>query len=154
MLCFFNYSLKQALIITLLVISINSQFSPLLQKFWENVFLNGFSENTSKIELSFEFTRISTFCSISILVGLSSVIGQIGYLTCLGSIVWFNIGFFLNYYLSALILRDLEQTVRLFDDFNGSRIFMFASGFGLGLMIATYKYNTVMKVKDQYYISQ
>ena len=154
MLCFFNYSLKQALIITLLVMSINTQFSPLIQKFWSNVFLDGFSENTAKIELSFKFARISIFCSISLLIGLSGKIGQIGFLTSIVSVIWFNIGFYLNYYLNELILNNLTQFVQLFDDFNGSRIFLFGSAFGFGLMIASYKNIPVLKVKDQWYLSQ
>lgn len=49
LLCYFNIALKQALVITLFVISLNTQISPLLQKFWANVFIDNFKTDGTDV---------------------------------------------------------------------------------------------------------
>lgn len=165
LLVYFRFGIKQTLVIALIVCSINAQLGPLMQQFWYNVFVNGFysnygidSTNAFKLvrdtatndvkNITLGFVRISTYCSISLLVALSSVIGKIGMVNTLISTILFNIGFNLNYYLNFMIYyRPGTSTVTsyIMDDFQGSRVFMFGAGFGLALLILYNKFNPVLR---------
>ncbi len=165
LLVYFKHSIRQTLVIALLVCSINAQLGPLLQQFWYNVFINGFystygipTNTTFKLisdtatndvkNFTLGFVRISTYCSISLLVALSGVIGKIGLVNTLLSTFLFNIGFNLNYYLNyAICYKNGSGTTisYIMDDFQGSRVFMFGAGFGLALLILYNKFNPVSR---------
>lgn len=171
LLVYFKHSVKQTLVIALLVCSVNAQLGPLLQQFWYNVFINGFNTTygipnnpTFKLisdtatndvkNITLGFVRISTYCSISLLVALSGVIGKIGLVNTLLSTFIFNIGFNLNYYLNYSIYYNTGVstfTSFIMDDFQGSRVFMFGAGFGLALLILYNKFNPIHKPEKQEY---
>lgn len=162
LLVYFKYTIKQTLIIALLVCSVNAQLGPLIQQFWYNVFINGFyashgiptAADTSYLlirdtpiqninSVTLGFVRISTYTSISLLVGLSSVIGKIGLLNTFIASILFNIGWNLSYYLNYMIYFQQtanSYTFMIMDDFQGSRVFMFGAGFGLALLLIYNKY--------------
>lgn len=171
LLVYFKHSIRQTLVIALLVCSINAQLGPLLQQFWYNVFINGFystygipTNTTFKLisdtatndvkNFTLGFVRISTYCSISLLVALSGVIGKIGLVNTLLSTFLFNIGFNLNYYLNyAICYKNGSGTTisYIMDDFQGSRVFMFGAGFGLALLILYNKFNPVSRPEKPEY---
>lgn len=171
LLVYFKNSIKQTLVIALLVCAINAQLGPLLQQFWYDVFINGFKktygiptnstfkliQDTATIDVrnfTLGFVRISTFCSISLLVALSGVTGKIGLVNTLLSTFVFNIGFNLNYYLNYSIYYHTGPssfTSFIMDDFQGSRVFMFGAGFGLALLILYNKFNPVHRVERVVY---
>lgn len=93
------------------------------------------------------FVRISTFCSISLLVALTGIIGRIGLINTIITTIIFNIGFNLNYYLNYLIYFRGQAKTQLFimDDFQGSRVLMFGAGFGLVLMLLYHKFIPILK---------
>lgn len=121
LLIYFRFAIKQTIIVALIVCAVNCQMGPLLQQFWYNVFVQGFYKSLSYTAATFPykmivdsglqdvknitlgFVRISTYCSISLLVALSGVIGKIGMVNTLLAAITFNIGFNLNYYLNFLI---------------------------------------------------
>ena len=112
----FKFGIQQTLMIAMLVCFVNVLMGPMLQQFWYNVFTRGFvsnkviisslsrhitfseSENINNVTL--DFVRVSTFCSISLLVSLTSVIGRIGLINTLITTIIFNIGWNLSYYLN------------------------------------------------------
>lgn len=162
LLVYFKYTIKQTLIVALVVCSVNAQLGPLIQQFWYNVFINGFYashgiptakdtpyalitdtpvQNINSVTLG--FVRISTYTSISLLVALSSVIGKIGLLNTFIASILFNIGWNLNYYLNYMIYFQQAQNTYTFwimDDFQGSRVFMFGAGFGLAMLLIYNRY--------------
>lgn len=165
LLVYFKFAIQQTIVIGLLVCFVNLLMGPMLQQFWYNVFTFGFdsqyqqpnphtdrglplnfdsaSEHINNVTLG--FSRISTFCSISLLVALTSVIGRIGILNTFITTVIFNIGFNLSYYLNFNIYYRSSPAGQLFimDDLQGSRVFAFGAGFGLALVIF---YNRFVKV--------
>lgn len=172
LLVYFKYTIKQTLIIALVVCSVNVQLGPLIQQFWYNVFINGFyasygvptasetpylmirdtpTQNINSITLG--FVRISTYTSISLLVGLSSVIGKIGLFSTFIASILFNIGWNLSYYLNYMIYFQQtanSYTFQIMDDFQGSRVFMFGAGFGLALLLIYNKYAPARVPAAQY----
>lgn len=165
LLVYFRFGVKQVLIIALIVCSVNAQLGPLIQQFWYNVFVNGFYSNygidtanafklvgdtaTKDVKnVTLGFVRISTYCSISLLVALSGVIGRIGMVNTLITTFVFNIGFNLNYYLNFNIYYKAGTstvTSYIMDDFQGSRVLMFGAGFGLALLILYNRFNPVLR---------
>lgn len=153
----YRFSIKQTIIVALVVCAVNVQMGPLVQQFWYNVFIAGFNKgftSTTAFTLTLDtatvdvknitlgFVRISTFTSISLLVALSGVIGRIGAVNTLIASIIFNVGFNLNYYLNYLIYYSAgtsSKTFYIMDDFRGSRVFMFGAGFGLALLIVYLK---------------
>jgi hypothetical protein len=104
LLVYFKYTIKQTLIIALIICGVNVQMGPLMQQFWTNVFLSNFDNKSyNSVSINLAFVRISTYCSISLLVALSGVIGRIGVFNTLLTSIIFNLGFNLNYYLNYLI---------------------------------------------------
>lgn len=155
----YRFSIKQTIIIALVVCAVNVQMGPLVQQFWYNVFIAGFNKgfiansnttfyltlDTATVDvknITLGFVRISTFTSISLLVALSGVVGRIGPVNTLITSILFNVGFNLNYYLNYLIYYSNgtnSKTYYIMDDFQGSRVFMFGAGFGLALLIVYLK---------------
>lgn len=155
----YRFSIKQTIIVALVVCAVNVQIGPLMQQFWYNVFIAGFNKgfipssnttfyltlDTATVDvknITLGFVRISTFASISLLVALSGVIGRIGAVNTLITSILFNVGFNLNYYLNYLIYYSggtNSKTYYIMDDFQGSRVFMFGAGFGLALLIVYLK---------------
>lgn len=174
LLVYFRFGVKQVLIIALIVCSINAQLGPLIQQFWYNVFVNGFYSNygidtanafklvgdtaTKDVKnVTLGFVRISTYCSISLLVALSGVIGRIGMVNTLITTFVFNIGFNLNYYLNFNIYYKAGTstvTSYIMDDFQGSRVLMFGAGFGLALLILYNKFNPVLRNERAQYTDE
>ncbi len=155
----------QTIIISLIVCSINAQLGPLMEQFWFNVFIKGFPQTTQILDatssyklmtdtatnniynFTLGFVRISTFCSISLLVALTSVIGKIGIANTIITTIIFDIGFNLNYYLNYLIFLRGHPTGQLFimDDFQGSRVFTFGAGFGIALLLLYHRLNPIQR---------
>lgn len=135
---------------------------PMLQQFWYNVFVKGFFKSDNDQNANFplnldaatehinnitlNFARISTYCSISLLVALTSVIGKIGLINTVITTIVFNIGFNLSYYLNFNIFNKSSPNYQYFimDDLQGSRVFAFGSGFGLALLLF---YNRFVKIE-------
>jgi hypothetical protein len=148
----------QIFVISIVVCAISVQLGPLFQQFWFNVFVSGFPEVTSTLSpkllmydstgifikhISLIFVRISSYCSISLLVALTGVIGKIGLLNTIITTIIFNVGFHLSYYLNYMIYYN--NSVDIMDDFQGSRVFMFGAGFGLALMLIYNRLSTIEK---------
>lgn len=152
LLVYYRLSVKQCLFIALVVSFVNIQMGPMLQQFWFNVFVKGFQTTTlpsvpnalllqdSALErinnMSLGFVRISTFCSISLLVALTGVIGKIGLFNVFITTIIFNVGFNLSYYLNFMIfMLNGASSFLINDDYQGSRVFMFGAGFGIALFL-------------------
>lgn len=163
-----RFGIKQTLVIALIVCSVNAQLGPLMQQFWYNVFIKGFetatvdptgqyklindTASTEVRNITLGFVRISTFCSISLLVALTGVIGKIGVVTTFLTTIIFDIGWNLNYYLNFLIyFRRQTMALAIMDDFQGSRVFMFGAGFGLALMLVYKKAQPIIRVAGAQY---
>lgn len=169
LLVYWRFGVKQTLVIAIVVCSINAQLGPLMQQFWYNVFVQGFYASTAPEtngtfylvkdtaikdvqNITLGFVRISTYCSISLLVALTAIIGKIGIVTTFLTTIIFNIGWNLNYYLNFLIyLRGSNTVYNIMDDFQGSRVFMFGAGFGLALMLIYMRSQPVVRSPSAQY---
>ena len=61
LLVYFKYTIKQTLIIALIVCGVNVQMGPLMQQFWTNVFINNFDNRShNSLSINLAFVRIST----------------------------------------------------------------------------------------------
>ena len=94
--------------------------------------------------ISLSFMTISSFCTIALLLGLSPVMGRIGIFNLLATTFIFCCGFNLNYYLNFRILQNFDN-FSVYDDMHGSRLFCFAAGFGLALIIMYRAINPISK---------
>lgn len=169
LLVYWRFGVQQTLVIGIVVCSVNAQLGPLMQQFWYNVFVQGFyagqavdtpitfylMKDTAVKDvhnITLGFVRISTYCSISLLVALTAVIGKIGIVTTFLTTIIFNIGFNLNYYLNFLIyLRGSSSVYTIMDDFQGSRVFMFGAGFGLALMLIYMRSQPIVRTPTAQY---
>ena len=94
--------------------------------------------------ITLSFMTISAFCTISLLLALSPVMGRIGVFNLFVTTFIFCFGFNLNYYLNLKILYYYKN-YSVFDDMHGSRIFCFAAGFGLALIFLYRGINPISK---------
>ena len=157
-----RHSVRQMLFSTIFVASINMQLGPLLQKFWYDVFIHGFhwknddlrsstfiaESGGSQIDMNLGFLRVSTLCTIGLLAALSGVTGRMGVISLFISTTIFNFGFNLSYYLNCMIAHKYPGDL-IFDDFNGSRVFSFAAGFGLALTSIYHCAKPVLREQNQ-----
>ena len=110
--------------IALFVVSFNFIFSPFIQKFWFEVFFGfrGSSTDTSMVRTfwertiitsrvtpSFETIRLSNLVSTSYLVAMLAVIGRIRIQSVFSSLILFNVLFYLNFYLNALLCFSITD---------------------------------------------
>lgn len=165
----FKLGIQQTLIIALLVCFVNLLMGPMVQQFWYNVFTRGFqtSPNDQTLNLNRDsateginnvtlgFARISTYCSISVLVALTAVIGRIGLINTFIATVIFNIGWNLSYYLNFHIFFRADITERIImDDLNGSRVFAFGAGFAITLFLLYQRFAPVRRNANINYTDQ
>ena len=96
--------------------------------------------------------RISAFCSISVFVSLTAVIGRIGLINTLITTIVFNVGWNLSYYLNYnIFIKNERNYFVIFDDLQGSRVFGFGAGFGVALIIMYSRFAPLKKERNSQY---
>jgi hypothetical protein len=137
--------------VSFFVVGLTTIFSPVLQKFWADVFHFSFSQNEQvrvigtdssrdylhylsgdTVLISFYAMRVSLLNAISQLVTFYAIyqkvhVGQIFILSVIFQIFW-N----LNFALNILVARNQPESLdRFFDDYLINQVFLFGSVFGL-----------------------
>ena len=165
LLSFLKYGTWSGMAIALMVIAINIQLGLMMQKFWYNVFINGFgsienraasvaaintgfSNSTLSAQTDFHIhnqfieimpsvstIRLTLANTIGCLVAFTGVIGRVGLFESFWITIIFNIGFNLCYYVNVHLNFTRSVNPIAFDDFGTNHIYVYASFFALILMI-------------------
>lgn len=122
------------------VVSITVIISPLLQKLWLNIFLNGFndglnsptagfqvlfnSNSTSNVSVNYSNIKLSICCAISQLLMHIAVIGRVQIYKSIFVSVVFIIFWNINYFLCIAVFK-LSPDSRFFDDYSISMVYIF-----------------------------
>lgn len=124
------------------IVSSTLILSPLLQKFWMNIFIGNFdtstthpnlhaqviiqSNNITKASVNYVNLKLALCCAISQLIIHISLIGKMQiYKTILTSIIFVAV-WNLNYYL-CLHLLNISPDSRFFDDYSISMVYIFGT---------------------------
>ena len=164
LLSFLKYGTWSGMATALLVISVNIQLGLLFQKFWFNIFTNGFGNQQDianaillnnnpvvttnnafaeffdqhqfvNIQPNVTILRITLMNTISCLVAFLGFIGRIGLLETFLTTVSFNVGWNLAYYLNFNLHWARSPSPIAFDDMGTDTVYLFGSFFALFMMI-------------------
>lgn len=149
---YFKTATMTGLFLSTFIVSFTMLLSPILQKWWFNVFIYGFNgnpiswysnsnnndffiaESQMYIEVSFYTLKIAMACAISQLVMYTALIGRLSIAqTVIGSICYI-LGWNFVHMLCVSIQRAAPDT-RLFDDYQINNVYLFAGAFGLAMTI-------------------
>ena len=149
---FFYYkNTATAIFTSLFVVSFTILLSPLIQKFWFNVFLSDFVgrefvDNRSPnrflyfslggkiINLDFYYLRTALANSISQLVCYLIVFGKLNLKQITVNTILYNIAWNLNHFL-CIFVQSHSNDLRIFDDYQISNVYLFATCYGLMLTV-------------------
>lgn len=116
------------LMTTLIVVAISVQSTPLLLRFWSNVF-NGFGQNA---ELSLTTERVTMVLCTSLLTALTSLVGRLGKIETLIVVLFYNIGWTLSYIVTQYLqVQKTPLTPALYDDYGTNYVYVFAGFFAI-----------------------
>jgi len=120
--------------------------SPIFQKYWYNVFLDGFSHSTGNINkhdyllhqsmggnlifLDLYNLRFSLLCAVSQLVVLLSIFGRINFVQVIIFSLSYDAAWSLNNY-AVFHVQGKSPDSRFYDDFQVSTVYLFAACFGI-----------------------
>lgn len=135
-----------AIFASIFTVSLTIIISPILQKFWFNVFITDFqgtaptpSDPTRLLQYSLGGTaiyvdyyslRISVANAIAQLVALLALFGKMNTGQIIINCVGFNIFWTLTYFLCALLAK-VSPDVRIYDDYQINCVYLFAGCYGL-----------------------
>jgi hypothetical protein len=146
MLSYFGRGTALGLGTMIFAIAINIQLSPLLQKFWFNVFVGEFNRQTATPNADFTIAfqelngvfintiieRGAIAMTISYLISCLATIGRMDLFDTFISLIVYNIMWPIPYYCNLrLYYKDLPSPQNVFDDFGLTFIYTFAGFFGL-----------------------
>lgn len=142
----------------IIVVAVSVQLSPLLQKFWFNVFLTGFGNvnptstvganvaqyyrrfANNNVEVGSYMNRVTFLTCISLMTVMTALNGRVSVSQIVKTVSLFQIGWNLNYFLLiylAVIGQDHSvpnSTPFFFDAFGSTYVYLFAAFYGLILM--------------------
>lgn len=145
MLSFYGKGVALGLGTAIFAIALSIQLSPLLQKFWFDVFLGHFGNTTSlgypdvtiqnfemnNVYLSQFYFRNSMALTISFLIGSLATIGRTSFFELFISLVVYNIMWPIPYFANLRILYTSYTPRTVFDDFGLTYVYTFAGFFGI-----------------------
>jgi hypothetical protein len=143
---FFKSANASGILISLFIVSLTIIVSPFMQKFWFNVFITNFQGATpiltdperfikismggSTINIDFYNLKIALANAISQLVIMLGNFGKITLPQITISSIIFSFAWNFNHFLCVFVqLKSIEQ--RIFDDYQISSVYLFASTFGI-----------------------
>jgi hypothetical protein len=146
LLSYFKNATVTALFTSIFIVSFTIILSPILQKFWFNIFITNFQGGTvastgpdrfivlslGGIDINIDFynLRLSLANSISQLIGLLALFGRLSpSQIVLGSLLC-NLAWNLNHYLCVLLLQ-ISPDNRLFDDYLINSVYLFGGAYAL-----------------------
>jgi len=146
MLSYFGKGAALGLGTAIFAIALNIQLSPLLQKFWFNVFVGHFDQTTpsgnTDISVSYQeltgvyisviIERSTIAMTISYLISCLATIGRLDLWDTFVSLIIYNIMWPIPFYCNMrLYYNDLTAPQNAWDDFGLTYIYTFAGFFGL-----------------------
>ena len=147
---YFKKMTESALFSSLFIVSFTMLFSPVLQKFWYNVFVGDFTGATTTlyaydyflsksmegqlIYLDLYNIKFGLICAISQLVVLLAIYGRMSMIQLATFSSLFNIGWSLNHY-ALLNVQSKAPDLRFFDDCQISSVYLFGAVFGVFVFI-------------------
>lgn len=146
LLAHFNKSTFLAITASLFTVSLTAILSPILSKFWFNIFLGDFTGSASTpanparlayfsfggtpVFLDFYNLKVAMANSIAQLVALLALYGRLNPAQLFFNSIGFNFAWNLNHFLCCF-LTTASPDPRLFDDYQISNVYLFAAAYGL-----------------------
>lgn len=144
---YFKTGTATSIFLSLFIVSMTMLLSPILQKFWYNVFIKGFididpstfqdtlytSFNYTNIFIDFYNMKFSMINAISQLVMITGLIGRLSVFQISLTSVLYNLAWNLNLFLCIQVQRQ-SPDVKTFDDYQINSVYLFAACFGLMMM--------------------
>lgn len=146
LLTYFNKSTFLAITASLFTVSFTVILSPILSKFWFNIFMGDFTGSASTptnparmvyfsfggtpIFLDFYNLKIAMANSIAQLVSLLALYGRLNPAQLFFNSLGFNFAWNLNHFLCCFLVTHSPDS-RLFDDYQISNVYLFAAAYGL-----------------------
>ena len=141
------------------MVSITVFLSPLLQKLWLNIFLDGFnnglnnispgyqilfvSNNLVNVSINYSNLKLSICCATSQLLLYVAVIGRIQTYNIIVLSFIYIVFWNLNYFLCVYLLK-LSPDSRFFDDYSISMVYVFG---GFVALLASFDSNSRLIIK-------
>ncbi len=150
LLAYFKKATGSALFTVLFIVSYTAILSPILQKFWFNIFITNFqgaaptatdparlykySMGGLEVYLDFYNLRIALANAIGQLVVLLGVFGRLSMPQVVIHSTLFNLCWNLNHFLCVLLANNSPDS-RFFDDYQISSVYLFSASYGLILSL-------------------
>ncbi len=149
---YFKTSTLSSVFLSLFIVSFTILLSPILQKFWFNIFIYGFGgqvinpligagnailftfESGLNIFINYYVLKISLINAISQLVMFTALIGRLNTLQIMIISIFYNLLWNLCHFL-CISIQQGSPDYRVFDDFAVSNVYLFAGCFGLILSL-------------------
>lgn len=145
MLSFYAKGAALGLGTAIFAIALSIQLSPLLQKFWFDVFIGHFNNTTdlgypdltvknfqmNNVYLSQYYFRNAMALTISFLISNLATIGRTSFFELFTSLVIYNIMWPVPYFASLRLYYTTFSSRTVFDDFGLTYIYTFAAFFGI-----------------------
>jgi hypothetical protein len=146
LLSYFKKATYSALFMSIFTVSFTIILSPILSKFWFNIFITNFqgkaltpSDPTRFLQyslggipiyLDFYNLRIALANSISQLVACLALYGKLNAGQIIVNSIGFNFFWNLNYFLCSFLVMNSPDS-RFFDDYQISNVYLFAASYGI-----------------------
>lgn len=149
-LTYFKKGTASALLTVLFIVSYTAILSPILQKFWFNVFITDFQGAAPTnldpsrlykyslgglfVYLDFYNLRIALANAIGQLIVIMGVLGRLSLAQLVLHSTLFNLCWNLNHFLCLLLSTDSPDS-RFFDDYLITSVYLFSATYGLVLIV-------------------
>lgn len=146
LLTYFNKSTFLAISTSLFTVSFTVILSPILSKFWFNIFLGNFTGGSSTpvtptrmiyysfggtpIYLDFYNLKVALANSIAQLVAMLALYGRLNPAQLFFNSLGFNLTWNLNHFICCFLVT-YSPDARIFDDYQISNVYLFSAAYGL-----------------------